>query len=427
MSKMTGEATSLDAISVEFESFINLNPTVELATIEGDDARYEFRFDMPWGDKTLAVFLPRSSEERIELATALSELILPTQFSAVYHIKTNKLEVLWTAYKLRAASEEVKDRVFDFNWMGTIRSSRFARSSDVVLCLAKHCLPISNESLTGHRNILPFHFYATEIEHPSLNEPMSFWIDCDGLEMDDLKTYVRHLNAHMTYFDRSSPRVLIHEEIGSGFQRRSRYVEGEFPAVINAREVDANLLAFWNEIFESNNEIMRFLLCYRIVEYAAFNYLDAKTKKEVMRLLSQPSLPQNVASVSGTLLEIFMQSKETEQIPRLQNLVSETVDLKRVWEVISINSDYFRKPHVFEGGYTISPLLSGKCDFETWKPNGVRTTMDRLRQIRNALSHGQDGATRGTIQPTIGNSQSLVPWVNLIEILAGDVMLLHKE
>lgn len=416
------------SVESDFEEFFSANPdcVVVDTSVKLRDELGSFQIANPWGDKTLSIFLPDDDTERLALAKHLNGVVLPPRYSAVLHRSTQHLEVLWTAYRLRAASTEIKDREFTLNWEGVDRVLRFGDSSDAVLSLAKRCFATSNESLTNHRNILSFNLFAENPDHPALDRPLSFFVDCSGIDVEDLNEFVLHVNAYMTYFDRKSPRILIHSDAENDLTPRDRYVEGEFPKKISARRIDANLLSFWNEVFMSNDQIMRFLLCYRIVEYAAFNYLGAKTKQEIRRLLSKPSLPQSVDEAIDKLVEALVQSKEIEAIPRTQNLVAETVDLEKLWENIELNLDYFRGEHVFDGGFRVAPLLSGKCDFQTWKTNGVRNTMDRLRGIRNALSHGQDGSTRGTIRPTKVNEHSLLPWVNLIEIIAGDAMLLHR-
>jgi len=45
------------------------------------------------------------------------------------------------------------------------------------------------------------------------------------------------------------------------------------------------------------------------------------------------------------------------------------------------------------------------------------------KEIRNSLSHGNDIETLGSILPTKTNEQLLKPWVNLLKIVAGEVIL----
>lgn len=406
----------------ELSDFFENNPFSEFKFEEG-----EAFVERPWGDKTLSIQIPSEVDERKSIVEVLNGITLPQELSGILHKETGQLEILWTAYRLKSHSLEVKDRKFSFRWNGRDRACGFDKSSDAALTLARHCLPVSNASSTDHRNIVSFHLSANEIDHPMLETPMSFFVDCDGLKHDEMMLMLSNLNAYMLYFDRRTPRILMHSIAESVFESNSRLLEDEFPAKISAKDIDGNLLSYWTEAFNTKDEVMRFLLMYRIVEYASFSFIEGETLKAVRRELSKPSLPHRIDSTARKLTEVIAQSKEIDQINRVQNMIASLVDLERLWGCIEKNLDYFKDEQKFDGGYVVKPLVSGKCDFETWKPNAVRNTFDRLRMLRNALAHGQDGSTRGTIRPTRQNAQLLVPWLNVLETIASDVMFLHDH
>jgi len=409
-------------VQQELSEFFENNPFSELKIEQEENLVIR-----PWGDKTLSILIPSEEEQKKPLIQVLNDITLPQELSGILHRKTGQLEILWTAYRLQSHSLEVKDRKFSFRWNNRNRACGFGKSSEEALTLAKHCIPVSNASSTDHRNIVSFHLSANEREHPMLETPMSFFVDCEGLSHEEMMLMLSNLNAYMIYFDRRTPRILMHSVSESVFEVNSRLLEDEFPAKISAKDLDGNLLSYWTEAFSTKDEVMRYLLMYRIVEYTSFSFIEGETLRAVRRELSKPSLPNRVDATARKLTEVIVQSKEIDQINRVQNMITSLVDLERLWSCIEKNIDYFKGDQTFDGGYKVKHLVSGKCDFETWKPNAVRTTFDRLRSLRNALAHGQDGSTRGTIRPTRQNAQLLVPWLNVLETIASDVMFLHDH
>ncbi|MBL4751135.1 MAG: hypothetical protein JKX71_11250 [Amylibacter sp.] len=414
----------IDAITSLLSTFFEKNPESKLEEVENEgDQKKDIHLVSPWGDTTLVVILPNEEKECLLLIEALNSVWLPNKFSAIMHNEDRIMEVVWTAYSLRTTAAEIANRNFNFEWNGQVRKCEYKEASSELLKIAGNCFPVSNSSNTEHRNIISFHLYANNVKHQRLDRPMCFWVDCDGIEDRELTEYFLHLNAYMSYFDRLSPRVLIHKDLPKKHKKLERYVNGKFPDSLSARKLDPNILSFWCEAIGASDEIMRFLLYYRILEYCAFTHIEHSARQEVTRELMRPDLTSNMEDVQASISEIFAKNRAVDSIQRTQTFISATVQHKLLWDAIELNHDFFKKDVVFEGGFKVNALLSNKCDFENWKPNGVRNTLDRLRVIRNALSHGQDGSTRGAIRPGSENSQKLVPWINLIEIIAGEAML----
>lgn len=411
-----------------FESFLRSNPGSRIVEKPRQESKVEYWIEDPWGDKTLGIKIPHGdADETAALAECLNGLHLPPRFSAIRHIAAGQLEVIWTAYKLQAVSEEAASRDFIFTFQGVRRRCNFGHSSTVLLKLAKHCYPVSIPNHTEHRNIVSLHFYANGIERPNLDKPISFFVEVGDLNDEQILELVKHLNVYMSYFDHRSPRLLIHDVVGPGEHPvRGRYRSSQFPGEISASKLDPNLIAYWNEMCSTRSEIMRFLLCYRIIEYAAFNFIEAATRAKIKRLLSAPDLIGRLDAVVAAVAEQTNMNKDLSDIPRAQNLVAATADLQCVWAEIERNRDFFTSDTCFDGGFIVKPLVTSKETYEVWSNNGVRNTLDRMRAIRNALSHGQDGQTRGTILPTVPNARLIRPWLNIIEILAGDAILYRE-
>ncbi len=382
----------------------------------------------PWGDETLAVFLPE--DECTNKIQALNAVHFPPQFSAVYHLDRGELEVLWTAFKLGKNTEEVAGREFTFVWKGTEIACCFADSSERLLALATIIHPVRAPSNTNHRNTNSYRIFSENAFPELVDKPRSFFVRGFDFQNEESEDFIKHLNAYLSYYDRRSPLILLHsttEGDEGEYKALDRYVEGRFPEHIRADEIDTNLLSYWNEVASTSDQIMKFLLCYRMIEYAAFSYMNHAAKAELKREMLSPSLHSDLDASVGRMVEVFVRhTKETEAIHRTQNVVTAAVDLNLLWGAIECNQSFFSEDVEFDGGFVVKALMAKKCGFDNWQPNGVRNTLDRLRGIRNALAHGQDGSTRGTIQPTRANTLRLVPWVNVIEIIAGEVMLRHK-
>ena len=104
-------------------------------------------------------------------------------------------------------------------------------------------------------------------------------------------------------------------------------------------------------------------------------------------------------------------------------MVEEAVDPKVLWGGIESNLDAFKVDTKFEGGLVISGLVSASCKYENWERKGTPSTLKSLRDIRNARAHGQDEKSRLTILSNHTNVALLAPWLNLIEIIAGECMI----
>jgi hypothetical protein len=123
----------------------------------------------------------------------------------------------------------------------------------------------------------------------------------------------------------------------------------------------------------------------------------------------------------GALSSIFG-SKLTD-VQRLDNVVRESVAPAALWAEISTNLTAFAAETKFDGGLTISPIAKLGWHESDFAINGVASFSGAIRNIRNGLAHGRDQRTSGVITPTAHNAMRLRPWVSLIAVAAGDVMV----
>jgi hypothetical protein len=370
---------TVDSVLAQFKSFLDHNPysRVEMQTwLEGKPGLYIVD---PWSDRTLAIHIPENDDEREKLAASINGVNLPKRFSAILHVETGLLEVIWTAFKLAGNSLDVVDRSFVFEYEGRERQCRFDRSSETLVALSSAIHFRSNPSNTEHRNLFSFHLLKGGEDDEVLDIPRSFFVDCAGLDEAGQIEMATQLNAYMRYFDRKTPRVLIHEiteaEADNGGRR---YVSGAFPKVITAHPLDQNLVSFWIEMTATNSPFMRLLLGYRIIEYAAFNFVEANMRSKIRRLIAAPDVKTDIDGIASKVAEIIGMGKELDKIPRTGSLVNASVDLHRLWDEIQKRKSFFSTPLELDGGFIVKALIAEKDTFETYATNGARNTLDRL-------------------------------------------------
>ncbi|UWQ34604.1 hypothetical protein K3555_09010 [Leisingera sp. M527] len=416
----------IEEATESLEIFIKENPYSQLVAEEDQSVTIA----KPWGDKTVALHVPSDMEAQAQLFQALNACTLPEKYSAIYHRDKQLLEVIWTAYRLTESSQVIVKRNFEFHFLGRVHQCWFAMSTEELMSIASSASPVTNSTSTNYRNMMSFMMLARDKERggntPSgraLSEPISFFIQLGDMPWEHLDRLIDNLNAYMSYYDTKAPQVLIHDPALSGYEARDRYLHGQFPEQIRGREIDVNALAYWREATLSSNEIVTFLTCYRIVEYLAFHFIEVQTKSKIRQLLSAPHALADLDETMKSVVEALSTKHATEDIPKAQHLVMATLDMKHLWCEVERHKDFFCTPTQFDGGYSVKPLITKKDELETFSNNGVRNTLDRLRGIRNALSHGQDQQTRSVIRPTVKNSHLIRPWLNLIEIIAGQAML----
>lgn len=425
---MTNAETEEKLPNEDFSIFLENNPASSLTCADTEDERApegrQCAISQPWGDPSVEVLIPLDVDERRELSDALSDLYLPKRFSAVVHRKDSLMEVIWTAYELKPSIKDVAEREFTFHFEGVDRLCRFGDASQALLVLAKNTIPKTQPTDTDHRNIVSLHFFAKKIDIRRLSRPVSFFIDISGLVPDGVVSLAKHINAYVKYFDRIAPTILIHEEESrEPFPSRQRFIRGEFPERIHCRSVDENILSYWNEMNNTSNNIMRYLLCYRILEYASFNYIEPQVRAEIKRLISRPDAMSNLDTLVGAIYESSLISSQVDEINRMQNLLSYSVDMSLLWDQVQKCRIFFNNDTTFDGGFVIKRLVTKEETFVNWQNNAVRNLMDRFRLIRNALAHGQDQKTRLTIRPSAENSRLIGPWLNLIETSAAETVL----
>jgi len=407
----------------QLSTFLKNNPSAYIEEAGKPENRFRL-VRKPWGDISVAFLAgDKTSAPDAELVKTLNKLYFPERLTAIYHKRRRSLEVLWTAYKLGPEDEDIQNRKFEFTLAGKTYVCHFGRSSGELLTLAKHAAFLS-VSETGFRNLQSFSSYiARRDKDPSrYGEPVSFHIDGITWKEEHVLDVVRHINFYLRYYDAKCPYVVVHppsEE--SGKSEKTRYVTGRFPNTISSRALNQTLMSFWIAAFDED-VTTSFLLHYRILEYVSSYYLQVEQRSALRKLLATPDIGSELDATIDALAGIVREEKGND-IVRFVRMFEELVDSDKVWNQIGANPETFTSELSLDGGFQLAPIIANVKSKDSFGPKGMENVARAFRQIRNGLAHGGEAQAGRLILPTSGNFRKLLPWVHLIEVAAGEVVL----
>lgn len=410
------------ALKDQLRAFLDANPSSEISQkkLGGSDI---LAVDKPWGDSSFILQIPEKAPKT--LVDALNNVHLPDRLSAIYHNDLKALEVIWTAYALPKTSQEVEGRKFTFRYNGKNYSCKFDEASERVTTLALAVRPIGPTE-TNYRNLPSFAMRKQTDDgkdETRFGTPKSFWIEKITLTGDDLIAFLSTLNFYVGYYDDLSPIVIIHPPSRQKISKLSevRYPHSKFPKSINAKNIEPEILHFWSASFSAIPS-SKFLYSYRIIEHAAFLYVEDKIKHAVKKALMAPHALDDIALVTEKVIASVRTSK-IEDYHKFEHVVLGCVEPEKLWDIVETYIDDFTKEIDFDGGFKLSPLVAGNTSKEEFCNSGVRTFCSLSRKIRNALSHGKEDQTAAVIAPTTPNQDRLRPWGLLMARAAGEVIL----
>lgn len=421
MTKKTDKAPAvkiptIDEATTKLADFFAHNP---YSTVEKAKSEDGLEVIKPWNDPSLILEIDENFDA---LAAALNAVKLPERLSGLWHREEKRLEIIWTAFKLPKSQAELQDRKFTFTHKGVTHTCEFGKASERLLAIARQAHP-RTISETNHRNIQSFSYYARfPDEQDGLGEARSFWISDIDWNEEDVLDLANHLNFHMTYFDGLAPTVLIHAAINEPMiPKKTRFIRGSFPKAIECTPLDENLLSFWS-FADTGNPMLRFLLYYRILEYAAYHFVIDDVRDQLRKIVMSPDLRNDMSRSIGAMMGV-MGATKLQDSQRLRAMARKAIEPSLLWRDLNANFDFFTKDTKFDGGFVVRAPI-GKNDKEpNFGINEVERVVDRFREIRNALSHGKDQESSGVIRPTPENLNLFRPWVHLIATAAGEVVL----
>ena len=116
----------------------------------------------------------------------------------------------------------------------------------------------------------------------------------------------------------------------------------------------------------------RFLFCYRILEYATYQYVESDIRNKILKYLSAPDAYDKMSEVMRNVVLTF--NKRSLEMPqRRKMLINEALDPKILWSEVKKNREFFQNPVKFDGGFEIKALISEKETEETFCNSGIDT------------------------------------------------------
>ncbi|MER8595118.1 hypothetical protein NKH33_26775 [Mesorhizobium sp. M1182] len=414
-------------IRARLTPFLDSNPKTELKAINSR-GKTLLAIVSPWGDPSIALEIPNDPEDLID---ALLNIALPERLSAIYHRDTKSLEVVWTAFKLGPFTTDVFGRQFEYVFGGKSYICNFGSASERLLAIASVFFSIGPPDM-GYRNLASFRrFCDASLEERNdgslFGSPSSFWIRDIELSEDDLVSFVLNLNFYMSYYDDASPRVIVHApqlSKGPDAAPRVRYRLSGFPQNILGRPIDLEILQFW-EACQGDDPARRFLYAFRIIEHAAFSYVESMPKQAVRKVLMTPHALDDIFDATERVIAA-VRSSNVNDYQKFEHIMVQTVDPSVLWPIIEGNIAAFSGPMKFDGGFELKPFVADKTSKAEFINSGLQNFCGVVRKIRNALSHGREDRNAVVITPTRHNYEKLRPWATLMVRAAGEVILYER-
>jgi hypothetical protein len=416
-----GEAQA-NYLRAKLQAFLSRNPEAEVRTGEREPSVVR-----PWGED--AIEIPLHSDDE-ELCEALNAVRLPPRFTAIWHEDTRDFEVIFTVL---AEGDRFLDRSFEFRYRGSCYHCSFGPSSSRLRAIARKARPSGSPSRSDFRNLLPFYRFEHTLEaHPDADyathgKPISFWIcGIDEYDDDHISDLVRNLNFHMSYFDRYTPTILIHEEPAASNKvddLRPLPID-YFPGTLSGKDIDQHLLILW-ESARTGDPFLRFIHYYQILEYAGFYHFRDKVRRDIERAIIAPDAVSRPDRVAQQILDVISTDRRRDE-EKINEMIEECVDLQEMWHILGGSLAAFSEVIELDGGFVLPEVVNASATYEEFERSWNERFSAALHRVRNALVHAREFRQSTMIAPTTANHARLFPWLLPLSQTAARVMLYSK-
>jgi len=380
----------------------------------------------PWDDSSVSFDIAKKDQK---MKRVLSKVVLPPQLYAIYHIEDKAYEFIYT---ITSDGDQIWNRAFDFIYKEHILKCRFASSSETLLELAKIAKYHESNASTNYRNLRIFTDYLQQKDMPEpireffgSRKPISFFVESiTSHNAEFINDLARHLNFYMYYFDRRTPRIIIHKPESPLVSKSNKIVAPPFPKEIRAPLIDTYMLDLWSGASEAKGRL-RYIYIYQMLEYAAFYYLDEQVRSRVARLLRRPDLAFAIDDCLPRLVDHIVDYRQSDE-QKLTSVIQGAVEPKEIWTVLDKYHDFFSKEQSFDGGFSMCPFIRDSWNAEDFSNAWIPKLPDSLRKIRNALVHSRESRLGLAIAPTKANSRKLEPWTEVLEETACQVAVFRE-
>ena len=406
-------------LQAKLETFLTTNPEADLEVVDGG-----LSIVRPWGEKTIHIPLRVDDTELLDILNAVR---LPSRFTAIWHEDCEEFEII--AYVLRKG-DPLLDRSFAFHYKGGSYDCGFGPSSSRLRVIARRAKPAGRYWGLDSRNLQSYHEFERLVEEDTDREsaengrPTSFWIrGLEDFDDDYIENLVRNLNFHMSYFDRQTPMIVIHEDAASvdeaAYHRRPNM--DTLPPDIVARDIDQHLLVLWASAQEGD-PFLRFIRYYQILEYAGFYHVKANILQHVKRAVAAPDALSRSEDIAQQIIDAIS-AERIKDTHKIDAMIKACVDPQQMWDIIEGSLAKFSEESTLDGGFVLPALVSSSITYEEFAQTWNQRFSSALHKVRNALVHARESRQSTTIAPTIANRAQLSVWLWPLSETAGRVML----
>lgn len=407
------QSKTLKYLKTNLRPFLRNNTNSKIEEVKGN-----YFITNPWNDKSLIFILfPR---KRSKLINALNQLVLPPQYSAIFHLDTNTMEFIYDRLK---PDDPILSREFMFNLEKGQYKCNYKIASDRLMELVEYSARAQDTS-TDFRNLIKIQESQYEVgDFSEKLVPVSFYISGFAkFDDDEIEEVSKYLNFYMLYYDRKSPYILMHKSVGNSEEFPTQdFLEGGFPNTISTKRKDPMLLDLMLAACQVGNRL-QFIHCYQLLEYAAFYFVDDEVKRELTHILAAPDIFSNPDKYISRVLETTSEIKQDDEV-KLQKLILHTCKPQILFKEINSNKSYFMNKQKFEGGFELEPLISEGFSLDNFKTEWHPKILNNLKYIRNALVHGREKRYGRVISPTDRNDELISPWCCIARRIAEQVVL----
>ncbi len=380
------------------------------ARIVYDDKNGKIIIERPWDTDDIKISLDADDEEAIR---DLNNIVINPLFDAIIHIDINQAEFIYGFLDPNDKTDSlIMNRKFDVFLNGQKFTCSFKEPTNRILLLSKgfqrqpmllRNRPVPQITFFRDYQSREISYIQKYFEHKM---PRNFFIYPEKpINEVDLVKVARNINFIMRYYDRESPLIVIRQKDEKSDKVRhapKQMIEDQFPNVVAIREMDDYLLQLL-EIARETTPRFAFVYYYQVIEYAAFNYLDSKAKKDLRQLLRNPTVIECDDSDLSELFAFLCEKMENDDV-KMQKIIEEYCNPSIIWKEIENDKDFFSKSIKFEGEVEVFPLIASDTTEETWKTMWMPIMYQYFTKIRNSIVHAREKRQSNVISPCEKNS-----------------------
>lgn len=386
------------------------------------------KISKPWDDDTFIILLDKSED-----LSCLDDVKLVDYLVAIYHYKEKKIEFIFAPIETDTI---LLKRKFDYNFQGKTYNCFFDKSSKALEILAKGFQQTKTSTKTNYRELRMYNDFYTLDEQPEFIkefykdcEAFSFYISGDFTTIENDFTYfLRLLNFYMEYFDRESPKIILHrkETLKDEFIIPCLSEDGdEFPKSINAHNIELTVLETIDVANKTDDIRLQFIFYYQVLEYCTYYFLDASIKKELNQILKKPDINSKSKEYTKSIIDKLQDHyyKNKDDSVKMEKTILEFISIDDLKLELSKNCEFFCKDIEFDGGLVVKKLFNKVEDLDSVTENLLTAIRKNIEKIRNVLVHLREQRENKVILPTPDNDVKLTPYLFIIKRIAEKIAL----